>query len=116
MSVKDLLLFILVCGLTGACIFLGSVLGGSVSRTGLFAGATVGGIAGVAAALLLAAHFGLLERARYGAALLGGMIGFAIAAVVAVENLHGPLIPVVSVGLVGVGAIIGKAVGRKGAA
>ena len=116
MSIKDVLLFIIVCGLDGICIFLGSVLGNSMGRTGLFAGAVVGGVVGVAASLLLAVRFNLLERAGYGAALFGGVVGFALAAVIAVKNLQGPLIPVASVGLVGLGAIIGRAVGRKRAA
>jgi hypothetical protein len=47
---------------------------------------------------------------------LGGLIGFVIAAVIAVKNLHGPLIPMASVGLIGLGAILGKAVSRKHAA
>jgi hypothetical protein len=116
MSLKDVPLFIIVCGLDGICIFLGSVLGNSMGRTGLFAGAVVGGIIGVAAALLLAARLKLLDRASYGAAFLGGVVGFGIAAVIAVKNLHGPLIPVASVGLVGLGSIIGKVTGRKRAA
>jgi len=116
MSLKNVLFFIIVCGLDGVCIFLGSVLGNSMGRTGLFAGAVVGGIIGVAAALLLAARFNLLDRSRYGAAFLGGVAGFGVAAVIAVNNLQGPVIPVASVGLVGVGAILGKAFGGKRAA
>jgi hypothetical protein len=116
MSLKDVPLFILVCALDGACILLGSVLGRGLSHAGLFAGAAVGGILGVAAALLLAARLNLMERAVFGAAFLGGVAGFAVAAVIAVKNLHGPLIPAASVGLVGAGVIIGKVVGRGRAA
>ena len=116
MSLRDVLLFILVCGLDGACIFLGSVLGHGVSHAGLFAGAVSGGVFGIAAALYLSARLDLIERAAFGAAFLGGVAGFAIAAVIAVKNLHGPLIPVASVGLVGAGVIIGKLVGRGRAA
>ena len=116
MSLKNVLLFIIVCGLDGICIFLGSVLGNSMGRTGLFAGAVVGGIFGIAAALLLAARFNLLDRSRYGAAFLGGVAGFIVAAVIAVNNLQGPLIPIASVGLIGLGAILGKSFDRKRAA
>ncbi|MDQ3816433.1 MAG: hypothetical protein M3362_01930 [Acidobacteriota bacterium] len=111
-----MLLFILVCILDGVCIFLGSVLGHGISRAGLFAGALAGGVIGVAAALLLAARFNLLGRAGFGPTFLGGVIGFAIAAVTAVKNLQGALIPMASVGLIGLGVIIGKAVGRGRAA
>lgn len=110
---KDVLLFILVCALDGLCIFLGSVLGHGVGSAGLFAGAGAGGVLGVAAALIVAARLSLLERASAGAAFLGGVVGFAVAAVIAVKNLQGPLIPAASVGLVGAGVIIGKAVGRR---
>jgi hypothetical protein len=116
MSLKDVLLFIIVCGVDGVCIFLGSVLGHGVSRAGLFAGAAFGGIFGVAAALFLSARLHLIERAVFGAAFLGGVVGFVIAAVVAVKNLHGPLIPVACVGLVGAGVIIGKVIGQGRAA
>jgi hypothetical protein len=116
MGVKDVLLFILVCGLDGACILLGSVLGHGVSRAGLFVGAVAGGVIGVAAALLLAARLKLLEQESYGVAFLGGVVGFAAAAVIAVKNLQGPLIPMASIGLAGVGVTIGKVVGRGRAA
>lgn len=116
MNLKDVALFIIVCGVDGVCIILGSVLGHSLGQTGLFAGAIVGGIIGVAAALLLAARLNLLNRSKYGAAFLGGVVGFIIAAIIAVKNLQGPLIPMVSIGIVGAGAIIGKTFGGKRAA
>ncbi|HEX6185334.1 MAG TPA: hypothetical protein VFZ44_15725 [Pyrinomonadaceae bacterium] len=116
MSLKNVLLFILVCGLDGICIFVGSVLGNSMGRTGLFAGAVAGGVLGVAAALLLASRLGLLGVSGYGAPFLFGVVGFLLAAVIAVKNLHGPLIPVASVALVGLGVLAGKAFALRRAA
>ena len=113
---KNILLFIVVCGLGGVSIFVGSVLGNGVSKRGLFVGAIVGGVVGVALAVWLAARFGLLEGARYGAPFLGGVVGFAVAAVIAVNNLSGPVIPVASVSLIGLGTILGKMFGRRRAA
>lgn len=113
MSLKDGLLFIIVCGLAGVCIFLGSVLGNSMGKAGLFSGAVVGGVAGVAAAVWLGVRLGLLERAGYVMTFCGGVIGFVVAAVIAVKNLDGPLIPMASVGLIGLGALIGKVLGHK---
>ena len=113
MILKDALLFIIVCGLTGVFIFLGSVLGNSMGKTGLFVGALLGGVAGVAAAVWLAVRFSLLDRAGFGMTFVGGVIGFVVAAVIAVKNLHGPLIPMASVGLIGLGALLGKVLGRK---
>ena len=116
MVLKNLLLFLLVSGLDAGCILLGSFMGHSISSIGLFAGAIIGGFVGVAAAVWLAARLGLLDHAGYGTTFLGGLIGFILAAVIAVKNLHGPLIPIASVGLIGLGAILGKTVSRKNAA
>ena len=116
MALKNLLLFLIVSGLDAACILLGSFMGHSISSIGLFAGAIIGGIVGVAVAVWLASRLRLLDRASYGATFLGGLIGFVVAAVIAVKNLHGPLIPMASVGLIGLGAILGKVVSRKRAA
>jgi hypothetical protein len=88
-------------------------MGHSISTIGIFAGAIGGGIVGVAAAVWLAVGLRLLDRASYVATFLGGLVGFIFAAVIAVKNLHGPLIPMASVGLIGLGAILGKALSRK---
>ncbi len=116
MALKNLLLFLIVSGLDAGCILLGSFMGHSISSVGLFAGAISGGIVGVAAAVWLAVRLDLLEGASYGVTFLGGLVGFVLAAVIAVKNLHGPLIPMASVALIGLGAILGKAVSRKHAA
>jgi hypothetical protein len=116
MILKNILLFLIVCGLAGICIFLGSVLGHGLGKVGLFSGAVIGGIVGVALAVWLAARFGLLDRANSGVTLVGGVVGFIVAAVIAVNNLRGPLIPMASVGLIGLGALIGKMLGDKRAA
>ncbi len=110
---RNLLLFIAVSGLDGICIFLGSVLGHGVGHRGVFIGAIIGGLLGVSVATWLASRFGLLENARYGAVFLGGMIGFVAAAIVAVNNLRGPIIPIASVSLIGIGAVLGKWLNRR---
>jgi hypothetical protein len=116
MSLKNLLLFLIVSGLDAGCILLGSFMGHSIRSIGLFAGAIIGGIVGVAVAVWLASHLRLLDRASYVATSLGGLIGFILAAVIAVKNLHGPLIPMASVGLIGLGAVLGKVTSRNRAA
>ncbi len=113
MTVKHLLLFLVVSGFDAGCILLGSFMGHSISTIGIFAGAIVGGVVGVAAAVWLAVGLRLLDRASYLATFLGGLVGFILATVIAVKNLHGPLIPMASVGLIGLGAILGKAVSHK---
>lgn len=116
MALKNLLLFLIVSALDAFFILLGSFVGHSIRSLGLFAGATIGGIVGVAVAVWLAARFGLLERASYAATLVGGLIGFVVAAVIAVRNLRGPVIPMAAVGLIGLGALLGKIVSHKRAA
>jgi hypothetical protein len=116
MARKNLLLFLIVSALDAICILLGSFLGHSIRSMGLFAGAIIGGTVGVAAAVWLAARLHLLERASYGATFVGGLIGFVVAAVIAVKNLRGPVIPMASVGLIGLGALLGKIVSHKRAA
>ena len=116
MILKNILLVLIVCALAGAWIFLGSVLGHSLGKVGLFSGAVIGGIVGVAAAVWLTARLSLLDRANIGVTFLGGVVGFIVAAVIAVNNLHGPLIPMASVALIGLGALIGKMLGHKRAA
>jgi hypothetical protein len=116
MTLKNLLLFLIVSALAALCILLGSFVGHSVRSIGLFAGATSGGIVGVAAAVWIAVRLRLLGSASYGATFLGGLIGFIVATLIAVKNLHQPVIPIASVALIGLGAILGKAVGGKRAA
>jgi peptidoglycan/LPS O-acetylase OafA/YrhL len=116
MALKNVLLFLIVSALDAFFILLGSFIGHSIRSIGIFAGAIIGGTLGVAAAVWLAARLRLLERASYAATFVGGLIGFLVAAVIAVKNLHGPLIPMASVALIGLGAILGKAVSRKHAA
>lgn len=106
----------MVSGLDGICILLGSILGHGMGKVGLFSGAIIGGILGVALAVWLATRLGLLKRKRCGMTFLGGIVGFVIAALIAVNNLHGPLIPVLSVSLIGTGALLGKMLGHQGAA
>jgi hypothetical protein len=113
MMIKTLLLFLVLCALCGVGILLGSMLGHSAGKAGLFSGAIIGGILGIAAAVWLAVPLNLLASSDYVAAFVGSLIGFGVAAIVAVNNLHGPLIPVASVSLVGLGAILGKALARS---
>jgi hypothetical protein len=113
MALKNLLLFIIVSGLDAICILLGSFVGHSINSTALFAGAIIGGIVGVVAAVWLAVRLRLLERASSAATFVGGLIGFVVAAVIAVKNLRGPVIPMAAVGLIGLGALLGKTVSHK---
>jgi len=116
MILKNIAFFLVVSGLSAVCIVLGSVIGHSLGKVALFSGALIGGIVGIALAVWLTARFGLLEGRNSLVTFLGGIVGFIIAAVLAVKNLQGPLIPMASVALIGLGALIGKTLGAKRAA
>jgi hypothetical protein len=111
---KNLLLFICVSGLDGVCILVGSFVGHGLHN--IFVGATIGGIVGVAVAVWVASRFHLLESSSYVGTLVGGLLGFVAAANIAVKNLHGPIIPIASVFIIGLGALIGKLVSHQRAA
>jgi hypothetical protein len=113
MAYKDIFTFFIVCVLSGGCIFAGSVLGNSQGKTGLFVGAVIGGFTGVGLAVWLSSRLGLFGPSNPAGALIGGWVGFVLAAVIAVNNLHTPFIPLGSIALIGLGALSGKALVRK---
>jgi hypothetical protein len=108
MTFKDVFIFILVCILSGVCIFAFSVLGNGLLKTGVFIGAVVGGFVGVTLGVWLSKWFGLFGETRTFGALIGGFIGFIIAAVIAVINLDTFIIPLAAIALIGAGAVLGK--------
>src|SRR5258706_2318166 len=108
MKHKNISLFLIVCFLSGVGILSGSVLGHSAGGNGLFIGAMVGGSLGVLASTWLAIRFNLIERSTYGAVAMSGLVGFALASGIAITNLHTPIIPLMSVALVGLGTMVGK--------
>ena len=101
-------IFVLVCLFTGICIFMGSVFGNLLGEAGLFGGALIGGILGVLASIRMAIRPGWMEREAFGKAALTGTIAFLAAAAIAVTNMDGPVIPVLSIALVGLGVIAGR--------
>ena len=107
-------LFALVSGLGAVGAFLGSVLGNAAGKKGLFAGAMLGGALAVVAAVRLGARFRLVPPTRVPHATLGGLGGFALAALVAVNTLSSPIGPILSVALIGLGAVFGAV--RRGPA
>ncbi|HYE58425.1 MAG TPA: hypothetical protein VD948_07950 [Rhodothermales bacterium] len=108
---KRLWLFLLTCMLGGVLTFLGSVLGNAFGETGLYAGAIIGGVF----AVVLAGWIGrgrLFAADAFGRVVLGGVVGFILAAWIATSNMHTPVIPLLSIGLIGMGAVIGSLVRR----
>lgn len=106
-------LFLLACGASGLLTVLGSMAGNAFGRTGLFVGAVVGGIIGIALTGLIARRFRLIDHQSYASTVIGGTICFIVAAVIAVNNLHTPVLPMLSISLVGLGAVVGSVIGRN---
>jgi hypothetical protein len=119
-----LILAIIVSFTAGAAALGGSVLGARLGRspgphlwsTSLFAGAAVGGVLGVALAVWLATCLGVIPRTRAQAwsAFIGGAVGFLLAIPIATHHLTGPLIPLASALLPGVGAAVASLIANQG--
>ena len=104
--------FVAAWALAGLGAVIGSVLGDAAGKPGLFAGAVVGGLLGVAAAVAgLTKLQWVLPEDRRGAS-IGGIAGFALAAPIAVTNLHTPVTPILICGLAGAGLLMGVGVAR----
>jgi hypothetical protein len=118
-----LILAIIVSFTAGAGALGGSVLGVRRERspgphqwsTSLFVGAAVGGVLGVALAVWLATYLGAIARTRAQAwsAFIGGAVGFLLAIPIATHHLTGPLIPMASALLPGLGAAVASLIAAR---
>jgi hypothetical protein len=109
---KPFALLITAWALAGLGAVIGSILGNAAGKLGLFVGAVIGGVVGVGAAVAVASKLHWLSTEDRGGALFGGLVGFAVAAPIAVTNLHTPVTPVLICGLAGVGFLMGVGVAR----
>jgi hypothetical protein len=113
---KTVLLAALVSMIVGPSIIGGSMVGATLSRPGLFAGAIVGGLAGIVIAVLTAVRLGLIATDARRRTAFGGVIGFGIASALVILDLYKgvapgiemPLIPMLSGMLVPLGTVIGS--------
>jgi len=104
---------LLACWLvTGFGAAAGSIVGNAAGPSGLKAGAILGGIAGLLIAVTIAGKLAWLPSRERTGAFLGGLAGFAVAVPITLSNMHTPLIPIVSCGLAGVGALVGAGFAR----
>jgi hypothetical protein len=104
--------FLATWAFAGAGAVIGSILGHAAGKPGLFGGAIVGGVLGVAVAVSAVTKLHWLSPEDRGGALAGGIVGFGIAAPIAVTHLHTPVTPVLICGLAGVGLLLGVRVVR----
>jgi len=110
--VKPIPVFVAAWALAGIGAVLGSIMGNAAGKPGLFAGAVIGGLLGVVAAVVGLTKMRWLPSEDRAGALVGGIIGFAVAAPIAAMNLHTPVTPVLICALAGVGVLLGVGVVR----
>ncbi|MGI8950426.1 MAG: hypothetical protein ACR2FN_02465 [Chitinophagaceae bacterium] len=106
-----LILFFVVCIISALATLAGSILGNSLGQKGLFIGAIIGGILGVYISCFAATK--IIKAINFRSTLLGALVGFAVAALIAVNFIHYAIIAIGSVGLIGFGACIGNYIGLK---
>src|SRR5688572_3047642 len=101
---------ILLGGAGGA---LGSMAGNALGQGGVIGGGLVGGAALVIVAGFLSARWGWIKRPERIWTILGGVFGFALAAIVTLSTLSSPVGPMLSTLLIGTGAVLGAVVGKS---
>lgn len=92
---------------TAAGATLGSVAGNLLGRQGLFLGATILGTLAVLVAIQVLTDRGWLAAERRKGGSIGGLVGLALGAPLALMNLHSPLIAIAALSLVGIGVLFG---------
>lgn len=106
--------FFATWALAGVGAVIGSIVGHGAGKPGLFTGAIVGGVLGVAVAVGAVTKLHWLSAEDRAGALAGGIVGFGVAAPIAVTHLHTPVTPLLICGLAGVGLLLGVRVVRSG--
>ncbi len=101
-------LFVVACGLGGAGGAAGSMVGHAFGKGGLWAGGILGGLLASILTGRIALWRGWIVRAQLLSTSLGAGIGFLLACAVAVNTLSSPVGPVLSVLLIGAGAVVGS--------
>lgn len=109
---KSVPAFLTAWALAGVVAVIGSILGNPGGKPGLFAGAVVGGVVGVGTAVAVVTKLQWLAREDRRGAFSGGIVGFAVAAPIAVTHLHTPVTPVLICSLAGIGLLVGVGVAR----
>lgn len=110
---KKVWLFLAMWIVGGVGAAVGSMVGHAFGSRGLFIGGVVGGLLAVALVSQLAAWRGWISKSQRGMTMLGGALGFLVAAVVATRTLSSPIGPILSSLLIGVGALLGARVGAR---
>lgn len=90
----------------------GSITGAAIGgQKGIWIGGIVGGLVGASISSWVASKFGWISNSQRARTTIGTVIGFLIAAAIAVNTLSSPVGPIASTALAGLGAVIGA--GRR---
>jgi uncharacterized membrane protein len=100
------LLFLVTWILGAAGAVGGSMIGAAFGNVPLFTFAMMGGALGSMIGVRIAAWRGWVARERRNRVMVGVLIGFALAAVIATLTLTSPVGPIVGSLLIGTGAVI----------
>ena len=92
----------------GIFTFLGSILGHAFNQNALFTGAIIGGCSGVILSTFILARHGVINNNNLIPVMAWGIVSFGTASLFSVTNLNSPIIPLLSVLLVGFGCIMGN--------
>jgi hypothetical protein len=84
----------------------GSMIGAAFGRLPLFTFALMGGAIGSIGAVRIAAWRGWIPSDLRPRVMVGAVIGFVLAAIIATQTLSSPIGPVASSLLIGVGAVL----------
>ena len=104
---KHARLFVFLVASVGFCALVGSAAGAVFGPRALFVGGLSGGLLGSYAAAWLGGRLRWIPPQATKATALGTVIGFLVAAAVAINTLRSPVGPVLSTLLVGIGGLAG---------
>ena len=86
---------------------LGSIVGGRFGKDGIAIGGLTGGLLAAVAIAEIARSRQWIPRDRFRQTAIGSAAGFIAAAAVATHTLGSPVGPILSILLIGVGAVLG---------
>ncbi len=100
-------LFLIACVLGGAGGALGSMVGHSFGKTGLWVGGILGGVLASILVARIAFWRRWIDRSQLWPTTIGTAVGFLLACAIAVNTLSSPIGPIMSTLLIGAGALFG---------
>ncbi len=105
---KNILLFLMESFFCGLFCFAGSIIGNDFGQNALFVGAFIGGISSIIVTTSILSKLSITRKTHFTFIMSCGILTFLLAAFLAVTNLSSPVIPLLSILLVGMGCVFGN--------